>query len=211
MEFFRKKLNCREQQSRFSKAASVPSNAQLASYKVAYRVAQCKKPHTIAEELILPAALDMVSTMINEATAIKLKAIPLSNNTIARCIDDMSKDIEELNDKMRESRFALQMDEATVWNKERLLITYVRFIDADDLKEDLLFCKQITSRATADELFQITDTYLKEEAEEAGGRRRMDGFSRMLAAEGSRQRRWNWMPATALLMEDGCNFLDSKQ
>ena len=39
----------------------------------------------------------------------------------------------------------------------------------------------------------------------------MDGFSRMLAVEGSRQRRWNWMPATALLMEDGCNFLDSKQ
>ena len=38
----------------------------------------------------------------------------------------------------------------------------------------------------------------------------MDGFSRMLAAEGSRQRRWNWMPATALLMEDGW-ILDSKQ
>ena len=37
----------------------------------------------------------------------------------------------------------------------------------------------------------------------------MDGFSRMLAVEGSRQRRWNWMPATALLMEDGCNFLDA--
>ena len=53
------------------------------------------------------------------------------------------------------------MDEATVWNKERLLITYVRFIDADDLKEDLLFCKQITSRATADELFQTTDAYFE--------------------------------------------------
>ncbi|XP_059372832.1 zinc finger BED domain-containing protein 5-like [Carassius carassius] len=164
VEFFRKKLTqCRAQQCRFTKAASLPANAQLASYKVAYRVAQCKKPHTIAEELILPSAIDMVSTMIDEATASKLKAIPLSNNTISRRIYDMSKDIEEqLNDKIRDRRFALQMDEATDSNKDCLLITYVRFIDADGLREDLLFCKQVTSRATADELFKIIDTYLRE-------------------------------------------------
>ncbi|XP_024145995.1 zinc finger BED domain-containing protein 5 [Oryzias melastigma] len=164
VEFFRKKLaHCRAQQSRFTKAASLSVNAQLASYKVAYRVAQCKKPHTIAEELILPSAIDMVSTMIDEATASKLKVIPLSNNTIARRIYDMSKDIEEqLNDKIRDRRFALQMDEATDSNKDCLLITYVRFIDVDDLREDLLFCKQVTSRATADELFKIIDTYLRE-------------------------------------------------
>ena len=165
VDFFleKKRINCREQQIRFTQVASVPSNAQPASYRVAYRVAQCKKPHTIAEELILPAAIDMVSTMINEAAANKLKAIPLSNNTIARRIDDMSRDIEEqLNDMVRESCFALQMDEAPVLNKECFLITYVRFIDAGDLKEDLLFCKQITSRAMADELFKIIDTYLKE-------------------------------------------------
>ncbi|TKS64936.1 Zinc finger BED domain-containing protein 5 [Collichthys lucidus] len=164
VEFFRKKLtHCRAQQSRFTKAASLPANAQLASYKVAYRVAQCKKPHTIAEELILPSAIDMVSTMIDVATASKLKAIPLSNNTISRRIYDMSKDIEEqLNDKIRDRRFALQMDEATDSNKDCLLITYVRFIDADDLREDLLFCKQVTSRATADKLFKIIDTYLRE-------------------------------------------------
>ncbi len=142
----------------------MPSNAQLASYKVAYRVAQCKKPHTIAEELKLPSAIDMVSTMIDEATASKLKAIPLSNNTIARRIYDISKDIEEqLNDKIRDNRFALQMDEATDSNKDCLLITYVRFIDGEDLREDLLFCKLVTKRATADELFKIIDTYLKED------------------------------------------------
>jgi len=58
------------------KAASVNSKAQMASFKVAYRIAQCKKPHTIAEQLILPTALDMVSTMFDEASAAKLKAIP---------------------------------------------------------------------------------------------------------------------------------------
>ncbi|KAL1268652.1 hypothetical protein QQF64_034015 [Cirrhinus molitorella] len=69
---------------------------------------------------------------------------------------------EQLNDKIQDNRFALQMDEATDNNKDCLLITYVRFIDADDLREDLLFCKLITKRATADELFKIIDTYLKE-------------------------------------------------
>ena len=68
IEFFRQKLvNCHAQQSFFSKAASVPANAQLASYKAAYRVAQCKKPHTIAEELLLPCAMDMVSTMLDDS------------------------------------------------------------------------------------------------------------------------------------------------
>lgn len=164
VEFFRQKLvNCRAQQSLFTKAASVPANAQLASYKVAYRVAQCKKPHTIAEELILPCAMDMVSTMLDDSAASKLRAIPLSNNTVGRRIYDMSKDIEEqLNDKVRDSHFSLQMDEATDGNKDCLLITYVRFIDGDDMREELLFCKQVPGRATAEELFKIIDSYLKE-------------------------------------------------
>ena len=50
-------------------ATSENQRALLASYKVAYQVAQSKKPHTIAEELILPAALDMVSVMLDDALA----------------------------------------------------------------------------------------------------------------------------------------------
>lgn len=89
---------------------------------------QCKKPHTIGEELILPCAIDMVSTMLGDSAASKLWASPLSNNTVS--IYDMSKDIEEqLNEKVCDSHFSLQMDEATDSNKDCLLITYVRFIN----------------------------------------------------------------------------------
>lgn len=70
----------------------------------------------------------------------------------------MSKDIEkQLNEKVRDSRFALQMDEATDINKDCLLITYVRYVDGDEMSEELLFCKQILGRATAEELFKIID------------------------------------------------------
>ena len=45
-----------------------PAKAQLASFKVEHRIAKCKKLHTIAEELMLPA-FDLVSTMIGISTA----------------------------------------------------------------------------------------------------------------------------------------------
>ena len=74
----------------FVKAVSVIKKALIASYKVTYRIFQCKKPHRIAEELILPAALDVVSTMLDETSAAKLKAVPLSKDTAARLACDIS-------------------------------------------------------------------------------------------------------------------------
>jgi hypothetical protein len=52
----------------------------LASYEVANRITTCKKPHTIAEELILPAAVDMVNIMIGESAGKLLSKVPLSSN-----------------------------------------------------------------------------------------------------------------------------------
>jgi hypothetical protein len=78
----RKELN--QQKGSFYKQASIPSNAMLASYKVAHRIAKCKRPDTIAEELILPAAVDMKNIMIGESGGKLLSKVPLSNNTISR-------------------------------------------------------------------------------------------------------------------------------
>ena len=96
---------------------------------------------------MLPAALDLVSTMIGESVAQKLKAVTLSNNTISRRIDKISYDInDQLVAKMRENEFNLQLEEATTSTskKDAYLICYVRFIDNDDnIVEDFLFCKPI--------------------------------------------------------------------
>ena len=99
--------------STISKFTQLSSKALLGSYQVAYRIVKCKKPHTIAERLILPVAVHLVSTMI-EGAAEKLKMVPLSDDTTCRRIDDMAQDIQDqLIDEMKQPEFGLQLDEAT--------------------------------------------------------------------------------------------------
>ena len=43
----------------------------FASYKIAYKVAKMKKPHTLAETLIKPCALKMVKAILGEKAAKK--------------------------------------------------------------------------------------------------------------------------------------------
>ena len=65
----------------------------MASLKVSWRVARSKKPHTIAEELIKPAAIDMMTCVGAEKFIKKIEMIPLSNSTVQRRIVMISEDI----------------------------------------------------------------------------------------------------------------------
>ena len=55
----------------FERAITVQEQALCASYLVSYRIAKCKKAHTVAEELILPCAIDMCTALIGEKEAVK--------------------------------------------------------------------------------------------------------------------------------------------
>ncbi|GFV14558.1 protein FAM200A [Trichonephila clavipes] len=123
------------------KALSVNEKALLTSYKVSYKIARCKKPHTIAEELILPAAIEIVETVFGDNFAKELQSIPLSNDTVSRRIDDIAEDVEQqIFGKLRDKLFSIQLDEATYSNKDAHFIAYVRFWDGMSAVE-LLFCK----------------------------------------------------------------------
>ena len=54
-----------------------------ASYVIVYIVAN-KKPHTIAKELIMPAAKVLVKHVIGDEAVSNLNSISLSNNAIQR-------------------------------------------------------------------------------------------------------------------------------
>nr|XP_042897067.1 protein FAM200A-like [Parasteatoda tepidariorum]XP_042902277.1 protein FAM200A-like [Parasteatoda tepidariorum]XP_042906149.1 protein FAM200A-like [Parasteatoda tepidariorum]XP_042906152.1 protein FAM200A-like [Parasteatoda tepidariorum] len=142
---------------------SVTQKALLASYKVSYRIAKCKKPHVIGETLVLPAAIDMVATMLGESYADQLKIIPLADNTVGRRISDISEDLcDQLIEKVKLSSFALQVDEATDVLKDAHLITYVRYVVETDVREDMLFCKPIEGNTTASEVFNMIDKFFNE-------------------------------------------------
>ena len=83
---------------------------------VSYRVASTGKPHTIVEDLILPAAwIWLGRTMLGEKANETIQTMPSSNNTVSRHISDMAGDVlKQLLLRIQASEFyALQLAEST--------------------------------------------------------------------------------------------------
>lgn len=113
----------------------------------------------IAEQVFLPAVVGLVSIMLNETSTAKLKVSPRQMKQLWGVYATF--DLEDTVGKPKNTHFALYVDEATHGNNECLFISYARFVIL--LIEDLLFCKYVQTRATADELFKILFNYLTEQ------------------------------------------------
>ncbi|XP_060774418.1 SCAN domain-containing protein 3-like [Neoarius graeffei] len=164
-EFFhRKGEEYFSQRTRLTKLATTSERAQKASYLVAQRIAKHKKAHTIAEELILPSAVDMCEVMIRTEAANKLKRVPLSNDTVRQRIDDLSDDIlSQLLGRLRCSgQYSIQLDESTDIASAAQLIALVRYPWGETILEDFLFCKAVPGRATGEEIFRLLDEFINE-------------------------------------------------
>uniref|UniRef100_A0A8C4RI43 Uncharacterized protein n=1 Tax=Erpetoichthys calabaricus TaxID=27687 RepID=A0A8C4RI43_ERPCA len=148
--FMRKKHSLDNQKSCILQATKVNEKALRASFLVAIRVAQAKKPHTICRE------------MFGKALASKLKTIPISNDTIQRRITLAAADVEEqLISRLQDCKqFAIQLDESTDVSGQAQLIAYVRYIWMDEVEEDFLFCKVCPGHTTSAELFAILDNFM---------------------------------------------------
>ncbi|KAM9319784.1 zinc finger BED domain-containing protein 5-like [Gastrophryne carolinensis] len=161
MEYFvRLRTNNEKCATFLRKSTKVNERALKASYLVAELIAKSKKSHTIAETLILPACKAIVNEMLSPDSA---KELALSDNTIARRIDDMSVDIETVVlEKVRISKkFALQLDESTDISGHCQLLANVRFVDGDAIRENFLFCKALPEKSTGEVIFQVTSEYLE--------------------------------------------------
>ncbi|KAL0822667.1 hypothetical protein ABMA28_004690 [Loxostege sticticalis] len=151
VNYFERKLKAlQHQKSAVVQMSNVNEKALLASYRIALRVAKAGKPHTIAENLILPAALDMAEVMFGKQEVEKLKSIPLSDNTIQRRISDMATDVrDQVIEKIRESTFvALQFDESTDIADCAQFVAFVRFESNEKLMEEILFCRALPTNTT---------------------------------------------------------------
>uniref|UniRef100_K7GIF2 DUF4371 domain-containing protein n=1 Tax=Pelodiscus sinensis TaxID=13735 RepID=K7GIF2_PELSI len=127
------------------------SNAVRASYIIAYKVAQAKKPHTIVQQLVLPCAREMVWLVLGKEAARKLNDISLSNDTVSRRINEISQNIsEQVVDEIKKSPlFAIQLDKSTDIALCQLLL-FARYVVEGDFKDQFLFCNLDTTTKAED-------------------------------------------------------------
>ena len=163
-EFFKRKLfEFRSSQDTMRKASTSTTSAKAleASFEVSLLIAQAKKPFSIAEDLLLPAAVKLAEIMLDTTAAEKLKTVPLSNDTVCRRIDAMGTDIvEQVVGKLSDS-FS-QLDESTDVSGNAQLVAFVRYIDTDDIYEHILFCKALEGKTTGEDIFDVVNTFFCE-------------------------------------------------
>ena len=164
ISYFKRLLeNQTKQAVGFKSRGTVSEKAQIASYEVSEMIAIKMKSHTLAESLILPACKKMVKTMLGDDAEKQISKIPLSNDTVHRRILELSNNIEEnvCINKLQDSYFALQVDESTDITNKAQLLAFIRFIDADNIVNQYLCCKEMPTTTRGEDIFHILNDYFK--------------------------------------------------
>jgi hypothetical protein len=119
------------------------------------------KSRTIAEGLIMPACKIIVRTVIGKEAEIEIDEVPVSDNTFSGRVGDMSHDFEDvLSEMLKNTNFALQVDEsADITNKAQLL-AFVRFENEGEIM-DFCCCKELPKTTEGQEIFNILSSYLE--------------------------------------------------
>lgn len=148
----------------FASSSKQDDDGLRASYNVSLLIAKAGKPHTIGEELILPAVKEILKTVLHHKTPSDIiKKIPLSNNSVQRRIDEMAKDVEiSLCDYLKTCKFSIQLDESTLPSNEALLLSYVRFIKEEKIHQELLFAKNLESDTKGESIFNTMQKFFQE-------------------------------------------------
>ncbi|XP_072384697.1 zinc finger MYM-type protein 6-like [Diabrotica undecimpunctata] len=128
-------------------------------------IAKSAKPHTIGEELILPAVKEIVDTMLGPSQASQVTdAVPLSNSTVSRRIYKMGANVEDvLWNKLKSREFTVQLDKSTLSDITALLLPYVRFIDDNgEMAEEMLFVRSLITDTKGSSIFEGVKRFFEE-------------------------------------------------
>ena len=165
IEFFQA-LKEREAQSSINKAyaknACPNVKGLIASYKIAFLIAKKGLPFNVGESLVAPAVKEIISTVMEKDPTPVLRAVPLSDTTVTRRINEMGTNIEDqLCEILRNTSFSLQLDETTTSDNNALLMVYVRYITDGNIMEELLFCKCLETDTKGLTIFQTLSDYFR--------------------------------------------------
>ena len=132
------------------------------SHEVAYRFAKCKKPHTIADELMKPRAGKMIVIMIGSGAKKNIHQVSLSNDTIRRRIDDMAANVCQLVcSEIKQSllQTSIQLDESTNSALESHLIALAQYDKDGKVNEKFLFSNTLSATTTAADVKTLLHTF----------------------------------------------------
>nr|XP_054592103.1 zinc finger BED domain-containing protein 5-like [Nothobranchius furzeri] len=151
--------------SMFARSSNLLDRGLLASYNISLLIAKSGLPFTVGETLVLPAVKEAVSTVMEQDSSAVVNAIPLSNDTVARRIKEMSVDTEEqLSATLRVNRFSIQLDETTTGDNNALLMAYVRYLSDCGVAEEFLFGKYLITDTRGQTIFSALEEYFQEKS-----------------------------------------------
>lgn len=163
-EYFQAMKSSLKHQSKKMKIfCSVSEEGQEVSFKIAQLLAKRMKPHTEAENIILPSLMITAETMLGHAAIEKIKNIPLSARTMSRRIqmmsDDMKDQIQQHFDAANEIEklWALQVDESTDISGKAQLIAFARFVKDASIQNHYLFCVELKTTTTGSDIFHAVN------------------------------------------------------
>ena len=149
----------------FTSSSKNSDDSLKASYNISLLIAKAGKPHTIGEELILPANKEVIKTVLHKSPEQVIKSIPLSDNSVQRRVDKMAENVEETLSKMlTTTEFSLQLDESTLLGNESLLLAYVRFIKGGSLHQELLFPRLLETDTKGESVYRVVDDYFQKKS-----------------------------------------------
>ena len=147
----------------FASTSQQSTDGLRASNYISLLIARSGKPHAIGEELILPAVREVLHTVVHKSPDQIMKAIPLSDNSVQRRVDEMAENIEEtLCNILAATEFSLQIDESTLPGNESLLLAYLRFVKNEKLVQELLFARQLKTDTKGESVFNVVENFFKE-------------------------------------------------
>ena len=149
----------------FTSSSKNSDDGLKASYNISLLIAKAGKPHTIGEELILPAVKEVIKTVLHKSPEQVMKSIPLSDNLVQRRVDKMGENVEETLSKMlMTTEFSLQLDESTLPGNESLLPSYVRFIKSGSLCQELFFVRLLETDTKGESVYRAVENYFQKKS-----------------------------------------------
>lgn len=76
----------------------------------------------------------------------------------------MSEDIvKNVNEKLQmDNKFAIQLDESTDISGKSQIISFIRFVNENEIIEQFLFCRELQTTTTGTDIFKAVNNYFEE-------------------------------------------------